>query len=1270
MIRIRHIQDLIGGREEMPEITAEAGRTIAELAPEGACICLTSLAPSNRCVRDDASWNVIRPPDGSILTYIETDGNSQQTIAIGLALVTAGLFTPLIGFAVGVIGVTMAITQNGTPVLPGGPSGKASSPTYGFGEPVNTIREGDSIQVAYGENLAGGQIIQQWREANNDFDQRINMLISLGEGPVHKIGQYDSATCIADGGTADGIDELEDEDIPERMVINGIDATELRDLKVSLRLGTATQTVCPGFEDVVREYTGCAGFRLGSKKSNAPYVWRTRGPVNEVRANIVFPNGIFKVDKEGNKVKLDEYPIVRMRVYEEDGTTVVKSKEFRFNKNKTSTLYATVGISNLELRNYVVKIQRTQRTPPAFTLDKPRGPYSDQMDMQAIHEVIYAPVAYRGLALVALSLKANDQISGGMPRVQTWFKGRLIDTGSGAAYTRNNADVAHDIATNRRYGGGNFFTPADIGTRFDAWRESCAELIAPWTGAPDTLAAVAAFANDGTDIAPVITGTYTGDDIPDSGTYTLELQSFVADTSAVIAWSFVSSDGEQTDSGTLNFTDNSPQPMHNGLSLAIDDPSVSTDDWEEGDTWTIEVLKEPRHRFDHVFDTPQPFFDALLLGVGPAGGAIINKLGRRLSATVEEPRLPRQSIGTWNIPQNGNIRWTGDAPINRFNRIVAEFSDRTMNYERAYTRQDTPRLKEGNDSLREHALRLTGVTRRTEAARHAARELRRQQRILVGGKLDGLPIETISFQPGDVVEIAEYRLEAAGMASGRTAGTSSGNVVLDRAVTFPANVVYRYIEYDSSDDTRRVKDFSYATETTTNVLSFAPLDAGDGVGSRYIIGPRGKVAKEVVVRTYTTGGDMMDSGLEFEEYVASVVTDDAEPQDPEIFAPVLAVAVNVTNLAVVETSNEDDESRLAVSWTAASGGVFYRIYSKIGEDDDGWGIEGQTSGTSFTFKSVARQGEPVMILVQTVTASGGRTPLETSPTITHTIRRVNGGQTLVLFPEIVTGAVITPGVGNNATLDWDAVTTDTNGDAMTVTGYEVRINEWNTGAVIHRGAARTLALKLPRTARTFIIRAYKTQAGERWYSPSTCVVTAAPAAHASYGTVAVAATHVDLSDAARLKNLNPIEWVGFFENEAALQIEDSQSVELISQAVDCGSAAPTQVSVDPWILTFMDEAGVPYYMTMEHIGTSGPINKNLIEWTLDVQSSNDGSSWSTYSSGGDSAGELLNSDIVINARYFRFRVKGAAVRFDVDDDADDRPGRVLIEQIAYALYRA
>jgi len=561
MITITVIENLVDKRKiSGPDEIAWEGKTIAELAPQGGAAACNYGGKLYR--PSDAEWNK-SPEDGAVLVFVVTE-EGQRGLGIGLivvgallvgaGLVLGGAYFALfkIGVAVGMSGVFTTLNSFLAPssiglIAPVSSGGK-QSPSYGFSGIQNTIANGTPISVVYGEHDVGGHILQVERRVTGESEQTLYMLIGLSQGPIQSIGGYTSDQ-----------NRLKGSAIPDGIRINGMDAKTYRDVEVSLRLGAITQTIIPGFENVITEYS-----MDNRELAGVGYVeWATRARVNAIEAILSFPRGVYKVNEMGELERPNEKsPKCKMQIFHADGFTLVRETEITFNKKDTAALFASIRIDGLAPAKYIVRIFRTRAIPPIYTKAFTK---SDYMYLDSIKEIIYGAPAYNGIALLGLKIRATQQISGGLPNVISSIKGRKvlmsadgIDWDASETWTNSPPWIVADILTHPRYGLGALISREDLragapGSELQDWKDYedfCDEIIDGYTGAeasygqpiPDIANQSSALIN------PSVSGTYSGSK---SGFYQLMLVGLVADTSANFQAQLIATDGTQPDNSPV-----------------------------------------------------------------------------------------------------------------------------------------------------------------------------------------------------------------------------------------------------------------------------------------------------------------------------------------------------------------------------------------------------------------------------------------------------------------------------------------------------------------------------------------------------------------------------------------------------------------------------------------------------------------------------------------------------------------------------------------------
>lgn len=166
------------------------------------------------------------------------------------------------------VNALVPLSKPQTPALNGSSSLDQSS-AYSW-NPQTTQQQGVSIPVPYGTCKLTGNIIGAYREAVGK-DQYINVLVSLGEGPIANINS---------------------------LKINDQALSSYRGVTVDTRLGRLNQSVIPGFGDTRVEYA------MATKVVNgAPVTYTTVGAnFDGLEVELTFPNGLYYFDDAGNIV--------------------------------------------------------------------------------------------------------------------------------------------------------------------------------------------------------------------------------------------------------------------------------------------------------------------------------------------------------------------------------------------------------------------------------------------------------------------------------------------------------------------------------------------------------------------------------------------------------------------------------------------------------------------------------------------------------------------------------------------------------------------------------------------------------------------------------------------------------------------------------------------------------------------------------------------------------------------------------------------------------
>lgn len=369
---------------------------------------------------------------------------------LGLRLVLSGILTVAVGLT-----------------TPSGRSGFESSPTYGFDLQTNPAHDGGPEWVIYGKAMVAPQIISQQlvRAGTTNW---LNMLFLICEGEIESITD---------------------------IRVNDAPLSVYEGSKVDFRLGTSDQTPISGFNEIGTAYAlPGGGTRLDY---DTAHVYEMKDDGDGVNLAFTWSAGLFAQQLDGDLVAagwtgkiewldLDKYNSVLAAggkpefkkalphefsyangVISESGEvqpvgwTHLGDGRWEVSKTITQGTYK----SNLKLRflgrdRYVVRV--TGSDPAETKSTRVRNVPT----LSSVIEIHNDQRAYANKAILALRLPAQEQLTGGTPRVTCLVKGRKVyDFRDGTtAWSRNPVLCLHDLLTNARYGVGSKFDTSDMDT--------------------------------------------------------------------------------------------------------------------------------------------------------------------------------------------------------------------------------------------------------------------------------------------------------------------------------------------------------------------------------------------------------------------------------------------------------------------------------------------------------------------------------------------------------------------------------------------------------------------------------------------------------------------------------------------------------------------------------------------------------------------------------------------------------------------------------------
>ncbi len=1226
MIIVRHITNLI----ETPLIEAApmkredyCGKTIYELSPDGDVQAV--IVNGEHIIRTEQDnngnplWYRI-PVDGSVVVFITTDSGpgvfAAGAIAAAIGLSTAGLISTGAALLIGAVGVSLLANKFLTPSLASVSTKgeKPSSATYGFDSIQNSATNGASISIAYGEHIVGGQIISAFRRATNDDNQSLSMLVALCHGPIHSIGQHTESADGLTGTTA-----------PDGMMINGIEAKNYKECTIGIRLGEFTQTVIPGFEEVIAEYG--QNFRLAA---GARFEWRTRCEVNAIEINIAFPQGLWQVDKSsGEMKKLNVQVTVELL---DPANVSFKTETYTFERKKRSPVFVTIREDGLTAGIWKVRVWRSYPIPAWAVKSDTK---MDNMDVVGIGEVQSLPLTYPGIALVGFTIRATEQISGSTPKVLSLIKGKLVAT---KQYELLDVDPGSDLFSIE----GDFTAVFVAGSRVKVKNNSNIR--------SNTDYIVDSVSYDGgSDRTEIIIETGM---IPAATT--------VSGKIALFEWS---------DNPAWISHDVTTDKIY-GMGNVIDyaDPNdASLNEWSEVSNamipkYTGALTTEKRYTFNGVFDTKKAGWE-VLLAIGATARAVPMKIGNSIKWKLERQQ-DLSTIFTMGNIEEGSITTTWVNRKDHNNAFEVRFLNQLRNYETDSMPTSELNLDDVFEGVRKGEADLPGITRPTQARRQAAFLLRSEgirRAISWRAAIDAIPCE-----PGDVVGVSAD-MNNWGQ-SGRIVAVDSGEITLDRIVTLKAKTLYTWIERDHKDVIYR-RDFTVPADIETNTMTFDAISPDyNPVGRLYTIGPKQKECQLVLLTQIGSAGEGNWRKLEGMEYIESVYSDECDPLDDTLFTPGAGDPVPaVTNLSVVqETSTDATFSDVELQWDEEVTATSYNVYSQPrGSTNFLFSHSVLPSGTG-TINTTSRVGymlgASIKFAVQTVVGRLKNT-VSTAPSVYHILERETEGVEMITFPATPLSLSISSGSNNNRTLTW----TNVGGQK-----FEVRYEPWAAGIILKAASTgNSVNFKVNRLARTLLVRAFTQEAGwiAGYYSEYAAIATGTgnPSGFTTTGPWEFLQDLGATGDGSVSINMQRgSDWAPRAGTTILVQSDKTRPIEYLSQAYRVStSAANTHISIHAGITALFDDGEADsWFGSMKQVAPTGHINKQYISWQLfaEYSSAHPAVTWKVKD-----ITDMMDDDILINAQWFRFRIKGTALTVDEDDET--RKARILLDYLSVKFYR-
>lgn len=389
-----------------------------------------------------------------------------------------------------VLAVASAFLSSALAPRLGAPDQPSDNPErrFGFGKYSRAAARGEPIPVVLGRLVRyGGVRVSELPGEGEDGDQTLRMLIVLGEGPFNRIGNRTSDATRIKPPAISGV------------YLNDQPIGNFPDARVSVRMGTADQKMIPGFVDTqtLREVGAGAGGALLANTSGSEITGGSAGsevvsytsvdPVDALVLRVRFPRGLYTLSPQGQTEVRTARWRYRTRLTTGPGSwsawTVIAAA-----KGEQSAFTQAIRIENLsgsgDPDHFDAQVERVSAEASDLT-------HADEMRLDSVLEVVYEQNKYANLALLAIELKASEQISS-VPRVSVDVEGLkslriwdgISDPGTPeftTGYSANPADQALAVLTDTRWGLGepdekiNFPSLLDARSSVPTWRDAGGE---------------------------------------------------------------------------------------------------------------------------------------------------------------------------------------------------------------------------------------------------------------------------------------------------------------------------------------------------------------------------------------------------------------------------------------------------------------------------------------------------------------------------------------------------------------------------------------------------------------------------------------------------------------------------------------------------------------------------------------------------------------------------------------------------------------------------
>lgn len=961
-------------------VAIQHGRMVAEVLPARVTAAGWIVVDSGRVIpAGDWPTHVIRP-GAEILCYPRYGdfGKLANKLLIGGIMFAAGLalsFTPAAP-----VGLFFMATGGG--MLAGG----ASELLFGKpGKPNSPGSHGDQA----GSSTYGFAGIQN--------STRIGSPLPVVYG-THRVGGQVIASSLVTQDDSDvlhlllavsegAISAIADVQINEQPAANFSSVT------TEQRLGTNDQTAIGLFGDASAA-TVQADVALTT--SFASYTTALTN-INAFEVKLTFGQGLFSLNSNGNFQSASVAIEVDYRLVGAPGWTTGPRQTYA--AAQRAVLRRSLRVDGLAAGQYDIRVRRTTDQSTDSNLQ-------NEVHREAITEILNHGFRYPNTALYAIKTLATNVLSNNLPKVTALVSGVLVKvwaspTQYSVAWSNNPAWIVFDMLTNPRYGMGRFVWPNEYST-----------------GTVQV-----------TNGSAIVQGTGTG-----WTTTTVRKGMVFVHPSQGRAGRVLSLNvGAQQITLTTTWAGLTQSGL--GYELHADDLDLqSFVDWA---AFCDELVPdglggmERRATVDMVFDADQQGIWEAVSKICGLGQAAPLKVGSYIRIKIERAATPVQLFTMANIVKDSFEEIF--LPLKeRANIFEVQFLNAANNYLQDMIVLEDPAIYTNSEAPRRQTVSLYGITRSSHAARMARlyrainREITRTISFDVG-------IDAVRCEPGDVIRF-QHDVPQWGYGGRAAAGSTSGTIVLDRAVTLAPATTYEVL-VRHADDTIETKTVTTGPGTVSTVAISGTWTTTPVKGSVWAFGEVAISTKPFrIIQIERT--PELNARLTCVEYNAAIYDDSSTPEVNHLNYSALGELAGppgpVKNLVLVE--QDLTPQSVWVSFTPP--GSLNFATARIYRTDSGVDVLlGTSANGSFPISGIAA-GELLTVKVTSVSTAG----VESDRALAPTAALVKGET----HPPDVTG-VTQYFEGGIAYLVWTPVSW--------VTGIEYELRKgttWESGIILGR----------------------------------------------------------------------------------------------------------------------------------------------------------------------------------------------------------------------------